>query len=236
MVARGDLGVEMPPQKVPLIQNKLIQLSNQDNKPVIVATQMLESMIDHSRPTRAEVTDVAGACLAGADAVMLSAETASGKYPYETLSMMDTILRETEAYQFFTMGGRFKKADEDVKGHVQEALGLATAQISRDLMVRCIFVPTHSGYSARFISANRPAAPIIALASSEAVRRKLNLQWGVYPYLATRDLNVTESLKMGEKIIRDELKLASKGDYIIMLSSMGPQHLGTNSVVVHQIS
>ena len=114
MIARGDLGVEMPPEKVPHIQNKLIQLSNSHNKPVIVATQMLESMIEHSRPTRAEVTDVAGACLAGADAVMLSGETTVGKYPVETFEVMDSILRETETYQFFSNGGSFKIYDNNL--------------------------------------------------------------------------------------------------------------------------
>jgi len=236
MVARGDLGVEMPPQKVPFIQNKLIQFANQYRKPVIVATQMLESMIEHGRPTRAEVTDVAGACMGGADAVMLSAETASGKFPYETLSMMDTILRETEAHQFFAMGGSFRKSGDVVKKQVQECLGIATAQLSRDLMARCIFVPTDSGYSARIISADRPAAPIIALTHSEAVRRKLNLLWGVYPHLAGKSPNVTEALKVGENIIRDELKLAGRGDYILMVSNVGSRHMGTNSIVVHQIA
>jgi pyruvate kinase len=234
MVARGDLGVELPATKVPLIQNRLIQIANGANKPVIVATQMLESMIEHGRPTRAEVGDVAGACLAGADAVMLSAETAAGKYPLESFGMMDSILHETEAYQFFTLGGRFRKATEDVQNDLQEALGLATAQISRDLMVRCIFVLTRTGYTARIVSADRPAAPILALTPSEAVMRRLNLLWGVYAHQIKDALSQDEYLAYGERLIKRK-GLAKPGDFIIMLSGLGGKNIATNTIVVHQV-
>jgi pyruvate kinase len=236
MVARGDLGVELPPEQVPLIQDRLIQLANRGNKPVIVATQMLESMIEHPRPTRAEVGDVAGACLAGADAVMLSAETAAGRYPLEALAMMDTILRETESYQFFERGGRFKKAGGGPARGIADALGNAAAQLSRDLAVRCLLVPTHSGLSARFISADRPAAPIIALTPSEAVRRRLSLLWGVSAHRAPRDLGVAEALASGERLIRDRLGLAARGDHILMILNVGERAMGTNAIVVHRIS
>jgi pyruvate kinase len=234
MVARGDLGVELPAKKVPLIQNRLIQIANAANKPVIVATQMLESMIEHGRPTRAEVGDVAGACLAGADAVMLSAETAAGKYPLEAFGMMDSILRETEAYQFFTSGGRFQKAAEDEVNHLQEALGTATAQISRDLKVHCVFVMTRTGYTARIVSADRPAAPIIALTPSEAVRRRLNLHWGVYAYRIKGTLSQGEYLAYGERLIK-RVGLAKPGDFFIMLSGLGGKNIATNTIVVHQV-
>ncbi len=235
MVARGDLGVELPVQKVPIIQNKLIQIANQVNKPVIVATQMLESMIENSRPTRAEVADVAGACLAGADAVMLSAETASGKYPVEAVRTMDSILRETEAYCFFANKGRFPRAGLDENNRLEEALGTATAQLSRDLMVRAIFVLTRSGNTARIVSADRPAAPILALTQSEEVRRRLNLMWGVYPYLNEKELKFRRYVALGERIIKG-LKLASRGDYVLMLSGLGDKRTPTNSIVVHRIS
>jgi pyruvate kinase len=234
MIARGDLGVELPAQKVPLIQNKLIEMANELNKPVIVATQMMESMIDHSRPTRAEVTDVAGACLAGADAVMLSAETAAGKYPVESLSMMDTVLRETEMYQFFNLGGKFRKAGVEKKTNVQDILGIATAQLSRDLMVRSVFVLTRSGYTARMISADRPAAPIIAVTHSKKVQRKLNLLWGVNPYLAPRELAYKPYLAFSEKLIK-KLKLGKRGEFVLLTSGFGGDNLATNSIVVHQI-
>jgi len=234
MVARGDLGVELPAKKVPIIQNKLIQIANRMNKPVIVATQMLESMIEHSRPTRAEVTDVAGACLAGADAVMMSAETASGKYPLETFSTMDSILRETEAYQFFSQGGRFNTAVHDGKNNLLDAIGVATAQLSRDLMVHCIFVLTASGYTARIVSSDRPAAPIMALTQDEKTARRLHLLWGVYPYRVAKTMSTHESLAYGERILLD-MKLAKKDDFVIMISGLRDIGAKATAIMVHKI-
>lgn len=234
MVARGDLGVEMPARKVPLIQNRLIQIANAANRPVIVATQMLESMIEHGRPTRAEVSDVAGACLAGADAVMLSAETAIGKHPLEAVAMMDSILRETEAYQFFTLLGRFPKAAEEREDDLQEALGTATSQLSRDLKVRCIFVLTRSGHTARMVAADRPAAPILALTPSDAVARRLNLHWGVYPYRIAARISQAGYLSYGERLAK-RLEVAQPGDFMILLSGLGGKNIATNTLVVHQV-
>ena len=235
MVARGDLGVEMAPQKVPLIQNRLITLANQNNKPVIVATQMMESMVKQSRPTRAEVSDVAGACLAGADAVMLSAETASGKYPVESLSIMDTVLRETEAFQFFNLGGRFNKAGEDQTSKLQGILGIAVSQLSRDLMVRSIFVQTRSGDAARMISSNRPAAPVFAVTQSKKVHRCLNLFWGVNPILISRKISKCTHIELAEDTIKKQ-KLGKKGDYIILLSGFSKDRCSTYSIEVHVIN
>jgi len=235
MVARGDLGVELPPRKVPIIQNKLIRLANNANKPVIVATQMLESMIEHSRPTRAEVTDVSAACLAGADAVMLSAETASGKYPVETLDIMDSILRETESYQFFALKGQFGGDIHTCKDNsVEDAIGCATAQLSRDLMVRAIFVLTRTGESAIMISSDRPAAPIIALTQSDKIAHRLNLYWGIQPIVVHKDLTLSEYLKRGEEIMK-KIDIARKGDYLLMISGLGGKNLTTNSIVIHQV-
>jgi pyruvate kinase len=234
MVARGDLGVELPAKKVPIIQNKLIQIANKMNKPVIVATQMLESMIEHSRPTRAEVTDVASACLAGADAVMMSAETASGKYPLETFATMDSILRETEAYQFFSRGGKFNNAVHDDNGNLLDAIGVAAAQLSRDLMVHCVFVLTASGYTARIVSSDRPAAPIMALTHNEAVARRLHLLWGVYPQLVKKNMSTHESLAFGERILLD-MKLAKKDDFVIMISGLRDMGAKATAIMVHKI-
>jgi pyruvate kinase len=234
MVARGDLGVELPAKKVPIIQNKLIQIANECHKPVIVATQMLESMMTNARPTRAEVTDVAGACLAGADAVMLSGETAAGKYPVETFLTMDSILRETEAYQFFAQGGVFSKTFHELNGHLYGAIGAATAQISRDLMVRCVFVYTASGYTAEIISSDRPAAPVIALTRSLTVMRRLHLYWGVYPQLLKKSVSRTEHLAQGVRTLK-RLHLARRGDYIVLISGFSNTSGGTATVMVHQV-
>ena len=233
MVARGDLGVELPARKVPMIQNKLIAIANECNKPVIVATQMLESMIVHSRPTRAEATDVAGACTAGADAVMMSAETASGKYPLNSFQTMDAILRETEAYQFFAQGGRFHKAGQDVNS-VEAALGTAAAQLSRDLMVRSVFVTTESGYTARMVSSDRPAAPILAFTPSQSVARSLHLVWGVYPFVVRKGTKAEECMAHGVKILK-QLKLAASGNHVLMVSTVAQGRKGISSVVVHRI-
>lgn len=234
MVARGDLGVELPAKKVPIIQNKLISIANKMNKPVIVATQMLESMIEHSRPTRAEVTDVAGACLACADAVMMSAETALGKYPLETYMTMDSILRETEAYQFFSRGGRFGTAVRESACGLLDAIGEATAQLSRDLMVHCVFVLTSSGYTARIVSSDRPAAPIIALTQSEETARRMHLLWGVYPFLAVGKKSTREYLAYGERLLKD-MKLAKKDDFVIMVSGLRDIGAKATAIMVNRI-
>jgi pyruvate kinase len=234
MVARGDLGVELPAKKVPMIQNQLVRLASRYDKPVIVATQMLESMIDHGRPTRAEVTDVASACLSGADAVMLSAETASGKYPLEALSTMDEILRETEAYQFFAMGGRFGQPTADRKDPVHEALSTATAQISRDLMVHSVFALTHTGYTARMVSAQRPSAPILAATQNERVARQMNLLWGVVPFLVKKRLSLPEYIRWAEGTVQ-KLKLAKRGDYLILLSGSGGKKIATDNIHIHPV-
>ncbi|MDP2342129.1 MAG: pyruvate kinase [Deltaproteobacteria bacterium] len=186
MVARGDLGVEMLPEEVPLIQNELVRLAIKKNKPVIVATQMLESMIESSRPTRAEVTDVAAAALSRADAVMLSAETAAGKFPVEAVATMDRVLRLVEGYQW--KHGQHGRVVEEHPGREglgahaadpSEALSRATSTLSRDLEVRAIVVPTRSGRTARLVSAERPAAPIVGLTHEPALARRLSLCWGV---------------------------------------------------------
>ena len=234
MVARGDLGVELAAKKVPIIQNKLIQIANIMNKPVIVATQMLESMIEHSRPTRAEVTDVAGACLAGADAVMMSAETASGKYPLETFATMDSILRETEAYQFFSQGGKFGSTAHGSANGLLDAIGEAAAQLSRDLMVHCVFVVTASGYTARIVSSDRPAAPIMAMTQSAETAGRMHLLWGVYPYCVKKNLSTHDYLAYGDRILKG-MNLAKKNDFVIMISGLRDMGAKATAIMVHKI-
>ncbi len=181
MVARGDLGVELPPQLVPVAQDQLIDRARQHRKPVIVATQMLESMIVHPRPTRAEVSDVATAVRHGADAVMLSAETAAGQYPVEAVKMMDDIIRQTEGYLwdqgFF--GTLRRKAGGQRPYVIEDALSESMAKLSRDLMARAIMVISLQGRSLSVMSASRPAAPILGICPDYRASCIAALLWGV---------------------------------------------------------
>jgi len=183
MIARGDLGLELPAEKVPLIQRDLIHKARQKGIPVIVATQMLESMMTHSRPTRAEVTDVAGAALLSADAAMLSGETAAGKYPLQAVQTMDRVLREVERHQW--QEGRFAIdpiADRRTKAHlVRESMAHAAVQLTHDLQLEAIIVPTHTGNTARIMASHRPLALAVGACSDEKVCRQMTLHWGIVP-------------------------------------------------------
>ncbi len=187
MIARGDLGVEMEAEEVPVLQQQLVRVARQARRPVIVATQMLETMIERSRPTRAEVSDVAAAAMAGVDAVMLSGETAVGRYPVEAVTAMDRVLRLVEGFQW--EHGHFGGLQADCGEGPQDAgtdtlgaaLSRATSQLSRDLSVHAIIVPAVSGRTAATVAAVRPAAPIVAASSSVELCRRLALHWGLTP-------------------------------------------------------
>jgi pyruvate kinase len=171
MVARGDLGVEIPIERVPVAQKRVIALANREGKPVITATQMLRSMVDNPAPTRAEATDVANAVLDGTDAVMLSEETAMGKYPVESVRMMDRILQEAEP---------LLQPRRDVLGPDNaEAIAHAACTIAERVNASAIVVPTSTGFTARRVARYRPRIPILVLTNSETVRRSLALVWGV---------------------------------------------------------
>lgn len=183
MIARGDLGIELPAERVPLIQQDLIQLARGKHVPVIVATQMLESMITHSRPTRAEVGDVANAALLGADAVMLSGETASGQHPVAAVQIMNRVLREIERKQWkqgqFISGTGYTS---NKKRHsIREAVAHASVELARDLALQAIVVPTLSGTTARIVSAHRTMAPMIGVCTDIVTCRRLSLHWGIIP-------------------------------------------------------
>jgi pyruvate kinase len=186
MVARGDLGVELPPEEVPLAQAQLIDRARAANRPVIVATQMLESMIDNPRPTRAEVTDVANAVQSGADAVMLSAETAVGRHPRLVVEMMNDIARQTEGYLWglgeFSTFHQHRTRERPVP--VSDAIADTAALMSRELLVRAIMVASgNEDDTAAVLSASRPAAPLVVVTSDENAWRVANLLWGVLPML-----------------------------------------------------
>lgn len=183
MVARGDLGVEVPPEQVPIYQKAIIRKANAAGKPVITATQMLESMIEHTRPTRAEASDVANAILDGTDAVMLSEETATGHYPVETVETMSRIADSTEAnFQFKAWSNEYGNRTPSVT----EAIGRATCELAMQLHARVILTATFSGFTARMISRHRPQTPIFAVTTDERTRRRLALVWGVQATLIER--------------------------------------------------
>ena len=179
MVARGDLGVELPFERVPIVQKRLIREANQRGKPVITATQMLESMVHHPRPTRAEASDVANAILDGTDAVMLSAETAVGAYPLEAVRAMDRIIREMEREGQGRAERRLAPGTEDVS--VEDAIALGTSAVARMLKTPLIVTLTKGGFTARKVAALRPPVPILAVTTEAATYRQLALVWGVTP-------------------------------------------------------
>jgi pyruvate kinase len=199
MVARGDLGVEVPPEKVPAIQKHIIRRAADYRKPVITATQMLESMIDNPRPTRAEASDVANAIYDGTDAVMLSAESAAGKYPVESVAMMNKIVLETEAQMRMephpAMIGKRKLLT------VPETICECMAHSAQDLDLAAIAIFTETGNTARLLSKYRPEPPIYALSPSEEVVNRTSLLWGTYPIHCERFLGTDTLVEMAESIL-----------------------------------
>ncbi|WP_372368606.1 pyruvate kinase [Candidatus Uabimicrobium sp. HlEnr_7] len=217
MVARGDLGVELVPQKVPIVQKELIELANEKNKPVIVATQMLESMITNARPTRAEVSDVANAAFDNADAVMLSGETAAGRYPLESVKVMDAVLREVEYYKWSHKQLGRLELDEKIY-ELPDALSRACTLLSQDLLaIRALNVFTLSAYGPRLLSSLRPNAPIFAYCTDKRVVNQMSLYWGVKPILLENVVNVSEFIEISIETVK-RAKVAKEGEQIIVVS------------------
>ncbi|NIN36571.1 MAG: pyruvate kinase [Gammaproteobacteria bacterium] len=215
MVARGDLGLELQPEEVPVAQSQLIELARAWFKPVIVATQMLESMIENARPTRAEVTDISYAVTLGTDAVMLSAETAVGAYPLESVRIMDRIVRQTEAHLWKTGAyDNFRSGNRSDQRNIWGAVSNVSAQFAMELKVRGILVISKSGMSAATISSARPSAPVIGITSSAESGRRMALYWGVIPVLskAAGEINPNDLAKQ----MAQDLQLADKGDLILL--------------------
>lgn len=226
MIARGDLGVEMPAEEVPLIQRELIRLAIERNKPVIVATQMLESMIESSRPTRAEVSDVAQGAMAGADAVMLSAESASGRFPVEAVQTMDRVLRLVEGYewqrgQFATFVDHPSTANDEPTANqaAAEAVARATSLLSRELRACAIVVPSRTGRTALMVAAERPASPVILVSEDEGVCRRARLYWGTEPYRAEAH-EWADSASLARGLVH-RLGLAGSGRFVLLVSDSG---------------
>lgn len=223
MIARGDLGIELPAEEVPLIQKDIINKARTNNRPVIVATQMMESMIINSRPTRAEVGDVANAAMTSADAVMLSAETAAGNYPIKAVKMMDKILREIESYQWCK--GHFGD-DDDITSKVsssRRAVAHAANTLAKELKLQGILVPTHSGHTAAVLSAGRPSAPLLGISESLVTCRKLALHWGIIPVLTKREK--VRDWKVLSQDISKRCKLTKTGNRVLLVSGFNDDEL-----------
>ena len=226
MVPRGDMGVEIPAENVPIVQKNMIRRCNELGKPVITATQMLDSMQENPRPTRAEVSDVANAVFDGTDATMLSGESANGDYPVESVAMMAHI--DEKAENNLDKFGR-EVFDFD-KSDVTETIGSAVANAARDLNIKTIVASTKSGYTARMISKYRPSADVLALTYDERVQRSLMINWGIQPFVVDRPESTDEMFRVaGEKV--KELGFAQAGDLIIVVAGTPGGNAGTTNLM-----
>ena len=217
MVARGDLGVELPPEQVPPIQKRIVARARAAGKPVVVATQMLESMITSPSPTRAEVSDVANAMYDGADAVMLSAESAAGQYPIEAVAMMDAIATQVEADPEYHARVHFTETRPEATS--ADALSEAAAQIARTISAKALVCFTMSGSTARRAARERINAPLLVLTPNPATARRLGLVWGVHA-IRTKDVASFEEMVAKAKRMALRARLASGGDALIIIAGV----------------
>jgi pyruvate kinase len=232
MVARGDLGVELPFEQVPLAQKRMIQLCNLSSRPVITATQMLESMIENPRPTRAEASDVANAIIDGTDAVMLSAETATGKFPIEAVKAMVRISEEIERSHIIDSGPHYdiplETREEDVAMPTEWAIAAATVEAVRRVQAPLLVTITQTGFTARVVSSFRPPVPILAVTDDVRTYNQLAMVWGVIPVLCPPRLDFEETLARA----RDEAlsrELARPGDRVVLTAGLPLHHPGTTN-------
>lgn len=236
MVARGDLGIEVPPEEVPLMQKTLIKLANRLGKPVITATEMLESMVRNPRPTRAEVTDVAYAIISGTDAVMLSAETAAGRYPVQAVKMMTRIACQIEPSLDYEEQLRPASDRRKKPFSVADAISHATCQIAFDLGARAIITSTQSGSTARMVAKYRPQAPVLAATPSIHVARTLSLSWGVIPMQVPSTNSTDATLDAGIQAAVNS-GLVKRGDLVVITGGLRTGIPGTTNLLqVHEIN
>ena len=235
MVARGDLGVEIPAHEVPILQKKMIKATIRAGLPVITATQMLDSMIRNPRPTRAEVSDVANAVFDGTSCVMLSGETASGKYPIEALeTMVDTVVAAEGATNYW---GRFlRKYDflSDLPHSINQAISHTCCMTAMDLDATAILAATTSGHTARAISRFKPACPIIALTTTEKVRRQLAITWGVHPFLYGSVDSTDRLFALCVESARKE-GVIKEGDTVVITAGVPMNERGTTNLIKAQV-
>jgi pyruvate kinase len=228
MVARGDLGIEIPLERVPLAQKEIIKKCNHAGKPVITATQMLESMMNSPRPTRAEVTDIANSIFDGTDAIMLSGETAIGHYPVEAVQVMMKIALNTEAALPYSKMLLDKGAD--LEPQTDDAISYAACHTAYQLGAAAIVAFTTSGSTARRVAKYRPGIPILSATPSSKQRRRLLLSWGVYPYEVAEPSNVTDLLAQGARLSL-ETGVARKGDLIVITAGIPIGMAGTTNLL-----
>jgi pyruvate kinase len=233
MVARGDLGVEVPPEKVPAIQKHIIRRATEYRKPVITATQMLESMIENPRPTRAEASDVANAIYDGTDAVMLSGETAAGKYPVETVAMMAKIVAETE-HQIRLDPPQRRHAQQVTRLSVAETICECMAHSAQDLDLTAIAIFTETGSTARLLSKYRPDPPIFALSPYQKIVNRGMLLWGTFPILCERSHDTDKLVSIAENILETQAHVQT-GQIVGIVAGTRTRSGATNFMRLHMI-
>ena len=228
MVARGDLGVQIPIERVPVVQKELVNKCNHVGKPVIVATQMLESMVDSPRPTRAEATDVANAIFDGADAIMLSEETAVGHYPIETVNMMSLIAGEAE--RALPYEDIFTHRGENLQPQTDDAISYAACHTAQQLGATLVIAYTASGSTARRVSKYRPRMQIVAITPNEYTQRQLSLSWGVYAIIVKEPVTVLAMFTQAANAVR-KAGLADKDDLIVVTAGVPLGISGTTNML-----
>jgi len=224
MVARGDLGVELPVEKVPAIQKQLIRKANEKGKPVITATQMLKSMVDLPFPTRAEVSDIANAVLDGTDALMLSEETAVGKYPVRVIKTMAKVIQEADKIY------PYKRYIDLPAKTLQDSLAKSACNLSRETKIKAIVPFTRSGATAKAVAKFRPPVPVYAVVHDIETWRRLNLIWGVEPFLTILAKSIDEIIEESIKVAKEK-KIAKKGDKVIVLAGAPMGVPGTTNLI-----
>jgi pyruvate kinase len=235
MIGRGDLGVEMGPEVVPILQKRIITQANRHRRLVITATQMLESMTQHPSPTRAEVSDVANAIFDGTDAVMLSAETARGQYPVESVQVMDRVVRVAENEVALLKVGPVERSISHEPHSIPEAICAAAATAATAIQAAVIAAFSESGSTARLLSKQRPKAPIVAFTPHDLVRQRMALYWGVLPRMMARVQDPDDRVHEAQHRLMEET-LAASGDCVVFLSgSIMGQLGGTNAMKLHRI-
>jgi pyruvate kinase len=234
MVARGDLGVELAPELVPIVQKQIIELANKKSKLVITATQMLESMIDKPRPTRAEASDVANAVFDGTDALMLSGETAVGSYPVEAVQMMSSIIEKAESENI--RWGRWNGVPE-IQDPDDDTVFVtrAATELANDKNVAALAVFTESGRTAVYLSKERPVVPILACTSDRQTYQQLNLYWGIEPIIISKVDTIDELVTAAEKAIVNRFSLQPGQQVIFTFGYPVQKGRSTNMAYLHTI-